>query len=334
MRSASGKSGIIGVDMYQKSVAKSILVEKVFEHVDKGIHSYFEREGFTKVRAPFMSEGMGSCENPRTLFGIDYLGRRIYLRQSAQLYLEMYMPAFTKIWCEGPSFRAEQKKDSRHLSEFNLYEFEFSGNFEQLLMHIENLFKEIIERVCANAEKQLLQLGVDVNRLNSMKPPYQRVAYKEAAEVLGLEWGSDLDSDDEKALVKMYGFRPLFIVLFPKQMKFFNMKVNQEDDSVVNSVDLLLPFSGEAVGGAEREFVYEAVKGRFLESTMLRIFKDREVGIHSFEPYLNHLKTEGSVLHSGCGIGIERVLQFLIGSTNINDVIPLQPGMVRSDPIG
>jgi asparaginyl-tRNA synthetase len=318
----------------KRAINKSILVERVFEHMDKAIDNYFDREGFVKVRAPFMSEGIGSCENPKTLFGVDYLGKKTYLRQSAQLYLEMYMPALTKVWCEGPSFRAEQKKDHRHLSEFNLYEFEFCGNFEQLLILIENLFSEIIGHVHTHAEKQLLQLGVNIDELSSMKPPYPRVTYEKAVEVLGLEWGSDLRSEHEKALVKMYGFKPLFVMLFPKQMKFFNMKVKQEDDSVVNSVDLILPFSGEAVGGAEREFHYDAVKERLLESAMLRIFKDRGVDIDSFEPYLNHLKTEGSVLHSGCGIGIERVLQFLISSSNINDVMPLQFGSARSYPNG
>lgn len=304
------------MSLSQENIPKQILVEMIYAQTDKAIRNYLDREGFVKVRAPFISGGMGSCENPKTLFELNYLGRRFYLRQSGQLCLEMYMPFLEKVWCEGPSFRSERKVDDRHLAEFNLYEFEFCGDFEQLLKRIESLFSEIINQVTLHAE-QLLQLGVDVDRLHSMNSPFPRITYKKAIEVLGLKWGSDLKSEHEKALVELYGSKPLFITHFPRQMKFFNMKVNEEDTSVVNSADLILPFSGETVGAAEREFRYDAVYERLLASRMLEIFKEEGVGIDVFRPYLDHLKEKGSVLHAGCGIGLERVIQFLLGVSDI-----------------
>lgn len=308
----------------QSPVPKHIIIETIYAETDKAIRNYFDGNGFVKVRARFISRGMGSCENPNTLFEVRLFGKRYYLRQSGQLYLEMYMPFLEKVWLEGPSFRAEKKVSERHLPDFNLYEFEFCGNFEQLLRHIENLLSEIISQVSVHAKEQLLQLGVDISKLRSMRPPFPRVTYGEAIKTLGSKWGSDLKSEHEKALVKLHGFRPLFITHFPKDIKFPTMKANEEDDSVVNSADLILPFSGEAVGAAEREFRFDAVNKRFLESTMLKIFKEEGVDIDVFAPYLNHLKAEGSILHAGCGIGMERVLQFLIGSEDIRDTNPLQ----------
>ena len=301
----------------QNPIPKQILIEIIYAETDKAIRNYFDREGFVKVRAPFISGGMGSCENPKTLFEVNYLDKRTYLRQSGQLYLEMYMPFLEKVWCEGPSFRAEQKVDDRHLAEFNLYEFEFCGNFQQLLIHIENFFSEIIHEVSHHAEQQLLELDVDADSLRSVVAPFPRITYKKAVEILGLKWGSDLKREHEKALVELYGSKPLFITHFPRQMKFFNMKVNEEDTSVVNSADLILPFSGETVGAAEREFRYDAVYERLLASRMLEIFKEEGVGIDAFRPYLDHLKEKGSVLHAGCGIGLERVIQFLLGVSDI-----------------
>lgn len=302
------------------SLKRWVFVEKVFDDVDRAIRRYLSTKGFVKVRAPFISVGMGSCENPKTLFTVEYLGRRSYFRQSGQLYLEMYIPFVEKVWCEGPSFRAEQNIDDRHLAEFNLYEFEFCGNFEQLLEHIEHLFIEVVSQVSLHSEKHLLPLGVDIDILRSIKSPFPRITYKKAIEILGLKWGSDLNSGHEKALVELHGIKPLFITHFPKQMKFFNMKVNEEDPSVVNSADLILPLSGETVGAAEREFRHDAVYARLMESKMLELFKEYGVGIGAFEPYLNHLREERSVLHSGCGIGLERLLQFLIGSNDIRDI--------------
>lgn len=297
-----------------------ILVEKAFDDVDRAIREYFNTEGFVRVRAPFMSGGIGSCENPRTLFSIDYQGQRLYFRQSEQLYLEMFIPFLKKVWCEGPSFRAERHIDERHLAEFNLYEFEFCGNFRQLLKRIEDLFSEIIIKTSLHADEHLTPLGADVNRLQKMMPPFPEITYATAIEYLGLEWGSDLNGEHEKTLLSSHGSKPLFITHFPKELKFFNMRVNEEDPSVVNSADLILPYGGEAVGAAEREFQYEPVSKRLLESSMLTSFKEYGVGIDSFSPYLDHLKTSASVLHAGCGIGLERVLQFLLGVSDIRKV--------------
>jgi len=132
-----------------------------------------------------------------------------------------------------------------------------------------------------------------------------------------VKWGDDLKSRHEKMLVEMYGNQPLFITHFPKELKFFNMKENDERSDIVNSTDLILPGSGEAVGAAEREYRHEKLKERLENSEMLRNLVKRGGSIKDFEWYLDCVKLNGIKLHSGCGIGLNRVTQFILGTNDI-----------------
>jgi asparaginyl-tRNA synthetase len=290
----------------------------------KGARDYFIREGFIEVNAPHITKATGACENIDTLFGLDYFGSQGYLSQTQQLYLEAMIPRLKKVWCVGPSFRAEPESDNRHLTEFPLLEIEFEGNFNELLMHIENTLCSMIREVLKE-EQMLKEIGVDTERLKAVKSPFNRVTYDEAVKKVGIEWGSDLRSKHEKMLTEFYGNQPLFITHFPKPIKFFNMRENDERQEIVNSTDLILPESGEAVGAAEREYRHDKLKERLENSKMLQQLKARGGGIKDFQWYLDCIKSNEIKLHSGCGIGLNRVTQFILGADDIRKctVFPL-----------
>jgi len=303
------------------------IVARVEAALLKGARDYFIREGFIEVNAPHITKATGACENINTLFGLDYFGLQGYLSQTQQLYLEAMIPSLKKVWCIGPSFRAEPEADNRHLTEFPLLEIEFEGNFDELLTHIENTICSMIKEVLKE-EKMLKEIGIDVDRLKRIKAPFKRLTYDEAIEKLssmGLKWGDDLKSIHEKTLTKIYGDQPIFLTHFPKKIKFFNMRENDYRPEIVNSTDLILPGSGEAVGAAEREHRHDKLKERLEDSTMLQQLKTRGGSIEDFEWYLECVKTNGIKLHSGCGIGLNRVTQFILGADDIRKctVFPL-----------
>jgi asparaginyl-tRNA synthetase len=253
------------------------------------------------------------------MFELDYFGRRGYLSQTAQLYLEVFTPFLGKVWCIGPSFRAEPRADERHLTEFTLVELEFSGNFDELLTHIEGTICSMINSVLSRRQLELQLLGANIEKLRKLKRPFERITYTEAVGLLqeyGVKWGDDFKSQDEKAIVQLTGNQPVFVTHFPKAIKFFNMRENEENPTIVNSADLLLPGGGEAVGAAEREYKYEKLHERLTNSTMFKQLIERGGSIEDFRWYLEFYKIYGS-LHSGCGIGLNRVTQFVLGTNDI-----------------
>lgn len=303
---------------------KKILTTRIMAEISKVCRKYADSEGFLEVPAPYISSRwLGACENLDTVFSVYYAGYRAYLRQTGQLYLETYLPYEKGVWCLGSSFRAE-KSDHRHLPEFELFEMEFIGDFNQLLTSVEDLVFEILFEVLQKRGEELTCLGVDIERLQSIKKPFPRMSYKKAIETIGLDWGEELKSTHENALVEFFGGNPLFITHFPEKMKFFNMRTNPRDPLIVNSADLILPFSGEAVGAAEREFEYEIVLKKLKKSTMYKRLRGKGGGTTDYTLYLDYLGKNGSVLHSGYGVGLERILQFLLGSDDIRNVIPFR----------
>lgn len=286
----------------------------------RGARNYFYENGFTEITVPHLTKATGACENVATMFEVDFFGERRYLAQTGQLYLEVLTPYLDKVFAVGPSFRAEPAVDERHLVEFTLVEIEFEGGFDELLRHIENTICSMMKEVLARNGEELACLGIDRQRLEATRIPFKRITYTEAVEVLknyNVKWGEDLKSSHERLLVEYYGNQPLFVTHYPKQIKFFNMKENESDSEVVNSADLLLPFSGEAVGAAEREFSYERLVERLKESTMLKLLQERGGSLDDFSWYLNYYREFGGTLHSGCGIGLNRVTQFILGSADI-----------------
>jgi len=294
-------------------------VVKIESGLLKGARKYFEEHNFIEVVIPHLTKATGACENIATMFELDYFGKKGYLSQTAQLYLEVLTPFLEKVWCIGPSFRAEPRADERHLSEFTLIELEFAGDFKELLEHIEGAICSMINCVLNEREEELQLLNVNIERLRKVREPFEKITYTEAVGLLveyGVKWGDDLKSHHEKALVQMHGNMPLFVTHFPKAIKFFNMRENGENPAVVNSADLLLPISGEAVGAAEREYRYDKLYQRLINSTMFKQLVEKGGSIEDFKWYLEFYKEQGA-LHSGCGIGLNRVTQFVLGIDDI-----------------
>ncbi len=296
----------------------------------KGARHYFEENGFHEVTTPHVTRATGACENIATMFQLDFFAQRSYLVQTGQLYLEVWIPRLKRVWCAGPSFRAEPYVDERHLCEFPLVEMELECNFQQLLSHVEGLVCGMVNQAGKDAEKELEALNLDTEPLRGLRPPFKKISYGEAIELLesryGLEWGADLKAEHEKYLVELNGNRPLFITHYPEPIKFFNMKNNDEDPRVVNSADLILPYSGEAVGSAEREHRPDRVLEKLRKSSMLRMLEARGGSIQDFDWYLQQLRRE-SVPHAGCGIGLNRVTQYVLRESDIRRATPFPLNM-------
>lgn len=314
-----------------------IAVAKVESAMLAGARKAFDSGGYTEIVVPHLSKATGACENFDSLFETDHFGTPAYLSQTGQLYLEAFVPELDRVCCIGPSFRAEPTVDSRHLTEFTLLEIELQCELPELRTEIEKLICSMAEEVIARAGHELDYLGVDEKVLKErIKTPFKVMSYTEAVRILqpefGVEWGDDLKSRHEAYLVEQAGNRPLFVTHFPEQIKFFNMRANRDDERVVNSMDLLLPYGGEAVGSAEREEDHGRLEERLAKSYMIdQIVKrkssrgewnhlsqdeQRSQAVELFRWYIDIVK-ENPVRHAGCGIGGTRVMQFLLESHDI-----------------
>ncbi len=264
------------------------------------------------------------------MFPLDFFDQRSYLVQTGQLYLEAWVPRLRRAWCIGPSFRAEPYADERHLCEFPLVEMELEADFLQLLSRIEELVCAMLNEAGKDARAALEKAGINTEAFRQLRPPFGKATYSQAIDELqgryALEWGSDLKAEHEKYLVETHGGKPLFITHYPEPIKFFNMKNNEDDPRVVNSADLILPYNGEAVGSAEREHRPDRILEKLRKSQMLRMLEARGGSIQDFNWYLEQLRRE-SVPHAGCGIGLNRVTQYVLQERDIrrSTPFPLNP---------
>jgi len=315
---------------------ESAMIAKIEASLIEGAREYCRNSDYQLIVIPHLTKATGACENFSTLFSTDLFGNTAYLNQTGQLMLEAFMETYKKVYCDGPSFRKENKADDRHLIEFPLFEIEVAEHdLEQLKGEISNIFSSMISKVQKDCSKELEFLVEDNKFIDDLKPPYNSITYREAIDKLEkyeLNFGDDLKSDHELELVKMNNNKPLFITNYPQEIKFFNMRLNRNDDSIVNSMDLLMPYSGEAVGAAEREENYKILKDRLNSSTMMKLLKEavaKEPGysecsdgeIHAiaedrFKWYMDIIQNY-PVKHAGCGIGINRVTQSLLQTKDI-----------------
>ncbi|NNM95950.1 MAG: asparagine--tRNA ligase [Bacteroidia bacterium] len=308
------------------------------------IHSYFNNHGFFYLHAPVITaadaEGAGEMFRVTTLdlknlplnpdgsinFKEDFFGKPAYLTVSGQLEGELAALALSKVYTFGPTFRAENSNTPRHLAEFWMIEPEMA--FYDIHDNM-NLAEDLLKYVIGYA---LDKCGDDIRFLNDMydkellnrlhhaiKEPFQRMTYTEAIEVLKAsdkkfefrpEWGSDLQKEHENFLVDHFG-KPVILTDYPKDIKAFYMKLN-DDGKTVRAMDILFHYAGEIIGGSQREENYD---------TLLRRMKEMNVPAEEMKWYLDTRKY-GSVPHSGFGLGLERLLQFTTGMTNVRDVIP------------
>lgn len=308
-----------GEKMNQKQ--RKALIARVESSLLRGAEEYFIQHGFVNVpTVPHIVDITGACENVDTLYSLNYHGREAFLTQTGQTALELLTSSLEKVCCTIHSFRAEETVDARHLTEFPLIEFEFryeADGFPQLLSHIENTIHSMVNYALKTESGSLQELGADVNALQKLKTPFPRIAYDDAVKMLDLPWGSDLKHEHEAVLTAEYS-GPVFVTKYPEKIKFFNMQRNKDNPQLVNSADLLLPYSGEAVGSAVREHDYNLLVEKLRNSEMFAILSKRGKILDDFKPYLEEVR-DSAVPHAGCGIGLCRVTQFVLGSDDIRE---------------
>lgn len=320
---------------------------KVNESLNLGAAEHFKNAGLTYVDVPELVGITGACENIDTLFKIDNrLDLPLFITQTGQLALEQALQTSHGVYTVIHSGRDEETEDKRHLRQFRLTEEEFDCTlagmdrknydeekmFTSLLDHIEKTIKAMIERVLADNKKALeTKYKRDVEKLGKiLKHKFYRISYEQVIKSLNtngfkkLKFGDDLNAEHEAKIVDMMNKEkreiPVFITKYPKEIKFFNMKVSRSDPRVVLSADLILPFAGEAVGSAVREHDFMKLNNRLITSGMYRLFVERGGTYDDFLWYLDVIKKNKTYPHAGYGVGNERVLQFIFQEDDIRNV--------------
>ncbi len=295
---------------------RQVAIARVRHEVEQAIRDYFYQEGFTLVDTPILTGAIG--EEAGNLFATDYfdLGKA-YLAQTGQLYVEAAAAALGKVYCFGPTFRAEKSKTRRHLTEFWMVEPEVAFNDSDANMRLQESFVSyIVARVLERRKEELKELERDVAPLERVVPPFHRISYTDAVARLGtlgseIQWGGDLGAEDETKLAQDYD-RPVFVYNYPKQVKAFYMKENPADPRTVLNNDCLAPEGyGEIIGGSQREDDYDRLLARILEQGL-----DPE----AYRWYLD-LRKYGTFVHSGFGLGIERTVAWICGIPHIREAI-------------
>ncbi|MCW2922865.1 MAG: hypothetical protein JWM98_269 [Thermoleophilia bacterium] len=297
---------------------------RIWDAMFRGARKYVERHGFVGVHnMPEIVGVTGACENVDTLFKVDFFGKPAFLAQSDQLYLELLTPQLGRVYAEIQSFRMEPDADDRHLCQFALFEIEHLGDLDELIGHISGVVQAATREVVARCGEELELLGRNADELRSMS--FGRITYNDAIDLLAdefpdLAWGDDLVAHHEAAIVRHLG--PCFVTHYPKDIKFFNMKTNELDPRLVNSTDLLLPGAGESAGAAEREHEYHTIVDRLKTSSMYSLLLENGANPEDFDWYLDAHKDREIPLHSGAGIGMARLAQFITGADDIRDAVP------------
>ncbi|THV37619.1 amino acid--tRNA ligase-related protein [Glycomyces buryatensis] len=330
------------------------MIHKEFQHLlaireaaIEGARAHYRSSGLAEAAVPVLVGITGACENVSTLYRVAG-SAPVHLTQTGQLALEHALCVSKGVYCITPSFRTD-KIDERHLHEFTLIEEEISFDhpliarsedeydssllFEALLGRITQSVKAVVRSCVEHAPDAVASLGGRIDDLGEMlSQDFYRLTYTESVDLLNsaddghVPWGSDLGSVQERDLLELVArehggpLRPTFVTHYPEGIKFFNMKVDDTNEDVVQSADLLLPLAGEAVGSAVREHRYDRLLKRLTSSTMFEhIVEQRLATLEDFVPYLEVVESGASGPHAGYGIGLERVLQFLIGSTDIRE---------------
>jgi asparaginyl-tRNA synthetase len=294
---------------------KMNLVMRVRAQVLEYAREYFKSQSFSEVSPPMFITS--ACEGGSTLFGLKYFDQNLYLTQSSQLYLEILIFSLEKVYCIAPSFRAEKSRTIRHLTEYWHIEGEWPfADMDDLMRFEEGLMVHICKRTVEECKKEFKELGADISKLASVKTPLQRITYTEAVDRLKskgfkLKWGDDLGYEDEKALADDFG-KPFFVYDYPTQIKAFYCKTYRDHPELAMSTDMLVPRIGEISTGGARE-----------DDKGILIRRIREMGMNEkdYDWYLD-LRRYGTVPHVGFGMGLERLLTWMLDLENIIDSIP------------
>jgi asparaginyl-tRNA synthetase len=306
---------------------QQVAIARVRHEVIQAIRDFFHARHFTLVDTPILTGSIG--EHAGTLFSVDYfdLGKA-YLAQTGQLYVEAAAAALGKVYCFGPTFRAEKSKTRRHLTEFWMVEPEVAWNDSAANMRLqEDFVSSIVGRCLEQRRIDLAELGRDLAPLERVQPPFHRISYTDAVAKLkslggDMEWGRDLGGDDETTLARQYD-RPVFVYNYPKAVKAFYMKENPDDPRTVLNNDCLAPEGyGEIIGGSQREDDYDKLLARI---------RAERLPEEAYAWYLD-LRKYGTFVHAGFGLGVERTVAWICGIPHIREAIAFPRTLYRLWP--
>jgi asparaginyl-tRNA synthetase len=307
-------------------VPRQAAILRVRSEIIKAMRDFLEERDFVCVDAPLLTPA--ACEGSTTLFETDYFEWKAYLSQSGQLYNEATCMALGKVYCFGPAFRAEKSKTRRHLMEFWMMEPEMAYCDQTENMQIqEELVSYVVQRVLQKRITELKTIGRDTRKLEKITPPFPRLKYEEAIEILkekGVDtaWGNDFGGGDETILSGLYE-KPVFVTDYPTQTKAFYMKPDPNRSEIVLCDDLLAPEGyGEIIGGSQRIDDPDLLTQRFQEHGL---------SPESYGWYMD-LRRFGSVPHSGFGIGVERTVAWICGLEHVRETIPFARMLNRIYP--
>ena len=301
-------------------------IARVRHETEQAMRDFFYERDFTLVDTPILTAAIGERSG---LFATEYFDEgTAYLAQTGQLYGEAAAAAFGKIYCFGPTFRAEKSKTRRHLSEFWMIEPEVAFNDSNDNMQLqEDFVSYVVQRVLERKRPELDELERDTTKLETVVGPFPRIDYTDAIRILEAKgstakWGDDLGAEDEALLVEGHD-RPVFIYNYPKEAKAFYMKENPADPRTVLCDDLLAPEGyGEIIGGSQREDDYDKLLQRITEEGL---------PLDAYGWYLD-LRKYGTFVHSGFGLGLERTVSWICGLPHLREAIAFPRMMHRLRP--
>ena len=303
-------------------------VMRVRDCVITAIRRFYDEQGFVCVDSPIFTPA--ACEGTSTLFEVSYFDdEKAYLTQSGQLYAEATAMAMGKVYCFGPTFRAEKSKTRRHLTEFWMLEPEIAyATLDDVMQHAEDLLCYVVKSVLERRKTELAVLERDLSKLESIVPPFPRLSYDDAHAMLEKaapgqhKYGDDFGAPDETIISNAYA-KPVMVHRYPKEVKAFYMKRDPEQPSKALCVDVLAPEGiGEIIGGSQREEDLDALLGRI---------KEHGLPEEAFSWYLD-LRRYGSVPHGGFGLGLERTVAWICGLEHVREASPFPRMMYRIYP--
>ena len=299
---------------------------RVRHEIIRAVRNFFDDRGFTLVDTPIFTPA--ACEGTTTLFEVGYFEEKAYLTQSGQLYNEATAAAFGKVYCFGPTFRAEKSKTRRHLTEFWMVEPEVAfASLDDIMVLAEEFVSHVVQSTLRHCRAELESLGRDLTRLQRIVPPFPRLSYDEALERLkaagnSMDWGGDFGGGDETILSEQFD-QPVMVHRYPSQIKAFYMEPDPHRPELALCVDVLAPEGyGEIIGGGQRASSLELLTRRI---------EEHQLPPEAFQWYLD-LRKYGTFPHAGFGMGIERVVAWICGLEHVRETIPFPRTIYRLRP--
>jgi len=294
---------------------KMNLIMRIRSEVLGQIHCFFRKNGFIEISPPMFITS--ACEGGSTLFSTKYFNNDLFMTQSAQLYSEVLIYSLEKVYTCAPSFRAEKSRTIRHLCEYWHVEPEWAfADMDDVMSVEEDLVSYVCQAIVNQCSQELEELGVNTERLLEVQKPFPRITYREAIERLqkrgfDIEWGEDMGYDEEKVLAEEFK-EPFFVFDYPREIKAFYCKTYKNRPEIAMSVDMLVPKVGELTTGGAREDD---------KDKLIKRIQDSGLRVDDYDWYID-LRRYGTVPHVGFGLGVERLIMWMLNLDNIIDAIP------------